>query len=350
MRLDDCSEFRGHKLKNCSRCGHQFDVLKLTRLNCDQLNAIKDKEWQFGFKWKLSDWAVGEVIKVDVCQDCYSSIVNLIDANEQVDKLTIGYSSEHPDLLPKQINIPMYRCPICHGELSKDNFVNIPHYLTSDILVHPCDYFLRWSRSEKQAFLEILSKSIGYSYVKVCKHCFDGLFHEYLSNEAQRIKKETDHDTEHHKLPVYINGEYHGEVYEEPYRVDMVDAAMYTYEKLKNKMEERKMKNVNETKNQNHAFAIERNYDETDRKLFRLEDAETGDFIRLATDEDRLIYMVVNIAPVKNRVKVNEKSESNCIWCVCIQTQDLVALNSDEMVYVYDPRYIAFHIGRFIDE
>lgn len=52
---------------------------------------------------------------------------------------------------------------------------------------------------------------------------------------------------------------------------------------------------------------------------------------------------------VKNRVKVNEKSESNCVWCVCIQTQDLVALNSDEMVYVYDPRYIAFRIGRFID-
>lgn len=243
MRIDDCSEFRGHKLKNCSRCGHQFDALKLTRLNCDQLNAIKDKEWQFGFRWKLSDWAVGEVVKVDVCPSCYANIISLISAHEQIDKLTVGYASEH------------------------------------------------------------------------------------------------------HKLPVYVDGEYQGEVYAEQYRVDMVDAVKYK-NGIHINLEERKMKNVNETKNQNHAFAIERNYDETDRKLFRLEDAETGDFIRLATDEERLIYMVVNTDQIKSRIKVNEKSG---VWCVCIQTQDLVELPLSEMVYVYDPRYIAFRIGRFID-
>lgn len=341
MRIDDCSEFRGHKLKNCSRCGHQFDGLKLTRLNCDQLNAIKDKEWQFGFRWKLSDWAVGEVVKVDVCPNCYSAIISLISAHEQIDKLTIGHASEHPDFLAKQLNIPMCHCQICHKELSKNDFINIPpkHYITSDILMNPDDYFVRWPRSKKQSFLDILSRS---AYVKVCPQCYDGLVHEYLSNEAQRLKETACHDTERHKVPIYINGEYHGEVYAE------------RYEKYKNgihiNLEERKMKNVNETKNhQNHAFAIERNYDETDRKLFRLEDAETGDFIRLATDEERLIYMVVNIAPVKSRVKVNEKSGSNGVWCVCIQTQDLVELPLSEMVYVYDPRYIAFRIGRFID-
>lgn len=350
MRIDDCSEFRGHKLKNCSRCGHQFDGLKLTRLNCDQLNAIKDKEWQFGFRWKLSDWAVGEVVKVDVCPTCYSNIVNLIDAQEQVDKLTVGYASEHPDFLAKQLNIPMCHCQICHKELTKNNFRNIPYYITTDILTHPLDYFVRWSRSEKQAFLEVLSKCIGVKAVKICPQCYDGLFHEYRSNEVQRLKKTTTHDTEHHKLPVYVDGEYQGEVYAEPYRVDMVDAASYALN-FKNgihiNLEERKMKNVNETKNhQNHAFAIERNYDETDRKLFRLEDAETGDFIRLATDEERLIYMVVNIYPIKSHIKANEKSG---VWCVCIQTQDLVELPLSEMVYVYDPRYIAFRIGRFID-
>lgn len=344
MRIDDCSEFRGHKLKNCSRCGHQFDALKLTRLNCDQLNAIKDKEWQFGFRWKLSDWAVGEVVKVDVCPSCYASVINLIDVNEQVDKLTIGYGSEHPDLLPKQINIPMYRCQICHKELPTKDFINIPpkHYITSDILMNPDDYFVRWPRSKKQSFLDVLSRS---AYVKVCPQCYDGLVHEYLSNEAQRLKETACYDTEDHKLPVYVNGEYQGEVYAEPYRVDMVDEVKYK-NGIHINLEERKMKNVNEIKNQNHAFAIERNYDETDRKLFRLEDAETGDFIRLATDEDRLIYMVVNTDQIKSRIKANEKSG---VWCVCIQTQDLVELPLSEMVYVYDPRYIAFRIGRFID-
>lgn len=434
MRLDDCSEFSGHRLKNCSRCGHQFDALKLTRLNCDELNAIKDKESQFGFRWKLSDWAVGEVVKVDVCPSCYASVVNLINTNEMIENL------ERNKLRAKQLNDSMCKCQICHKELPKNGFRNIPHYITSDILTNPDDYFVEWSRSEKQDFIDLLSESAYVKTVKVCPQCFDGLYHEYRHNEVQRLKKTAcpdpdflakqlnipmrlcpfcnehkpkgdfykvpDHvvhsfvmrstiytrdkkqtqqflnsiyspdgpmvcsdcvafmnerfgqyfDTEDHKLPVYVDGEYQGEVYAEPYRVDMADVALYAYEKLKNerkinkfKLEERKMKNVNETKNENHAFAIERNYDETDRKLFRLEDTETGDFIRLATDEDRLIYMVVNIAPVKNRVKVNEKSGSNCVWCVCIQTQDLVELNGDEMVYVYDPRYIAFRIGRFID-
>lgn len=339
MRLDECSEFRGHKLKNCSRCGHQFDGLKLTRLNCDQLNAIKDKEWQFGFKWKLSDWAVGEVIKVDVCPTCYANIISLISAHEQIDKLTIGHASEHPDFLAKQLNIPFHMCPVCHREFPKKVFINIPNYIVSDILRNPDDYFNRKSRSEKEALLDHISRP---AYVKVCQNCYDSLLYEYGSNHWKITYEELN------KWAPALN-DLQGCCTRKD---DMLDAASYAL-KFKNgnyiKMEERKMKNVNETKNENHAFAIERNYDETDRKLFRLEDAETGDFIRLATDEDRLIYMVVNIAPVKNRVKVNEKSESNCVWCVCIQTQDLVALNSDEMVYVYDPRYIAFRIGRFID-
>jgi len=456
MLIDDCSEFRGHRLKSCSRCGHQFDGLRLTRLNCDQLNAIKDKESQFGFKWKLSDWAVGEAIKVDVCPSCYADVVNLIDANEQVDKLTVGHASERPDFLAKQLNIPMRLCPfcnehkpkgdfykvpdhvvhsfvmrstiytrdkkqtqqflnsiyspdgpmvcsdcvafmnerfgqyfntehqdflakqlnipmcncqICHKELPKHEFVDIQpeHYIASDILTNPDDYFLRWPKSKKQSFLDILSRS---AYVKVCPQCYSGLCHEYLCNESRRLKLEPYSialNELHDKLPVYIKGKSYGDAKQEQFKIreedlrlyapflydlwgsnkdDMADAAMYAYEKLKNKLEERKMKNVNETKNQNHTFAIERNYDETDRKLFRLEDAETGDFIRIATDEERLIYMVVNIYPVKSRLKANEKSG---VWCVCIQTQDLVELPCSEMVYVYDPRYIAFRIGRFID-
>ncbi len=338
MLLDDCSEFLGHKLKNCSRCGHQFDGLRLTRLNCDELNAIKDKESQFGFRWKLSDWPVGEVIKVDVCPECYSDVVNLIDANEQVDKLTAGYVSEHPVFLTKQLNIPFYRCQICHKELPKKDFLDIPFYITGDILRNPDDYLLRRSRSEKEAFLDYLSRS---KYVKVCRDCCNGLHHEYRRNQLQRHEKTICSDT-----PVYIDGK--------SYRNDGLEDATFAIDlKYKNgihiKLEERKMKNVNEKKN-TAAFAIERNYDETDRKLFRLEDTETGDFIRLATDEERLIYMVVNTDPVKSRVKVNEKSGSNSVWCVCIQTQDLVELPRSEMVYVYDPRYIAFRIGRFIDE
>lgn len=272
------------------------------------------------------------------------------------------------EFLHKQLNIPVCKCQICHKELPKNGFVNIPHYIICDVLMNPEDYFVEWPKSEKQAFINVLSESAYVKTVRVCHQCYEGLFHEYLSNEARRSKTQAFVDalSDNHKLPIYINGEYQGEVYAEPYRKDdmlegccirkddMVDSARWTYEKLQNerkilkfKLEERKMKNVNETKT--HAFAIERNYDETDRKLFRLEDAETGDFIRLATDEEKRIYMVVNIAPVKNRVKVNEKSGSNCVWCVCIQTQDLVELNGDDMVYVYDPRYIAFRIGRFID-
>ena len=363
MLIDDCSEFRGHRLKSCSRCGHQFDWRNLTRLNPDQLNAIKDKEWQFGFRWKLSDLAVGEAVIVDLCPSCYADVVNLIDANEQVDKLTVGYASEHPDFLAKQLIIPMCNCQICHKELPKHEFVDIQpeHYIASDILTNPDDYFVRWSKSKKQSFLDILSRS---AYVKVCPQCYSSLCHEYLCNESRRLKLEPYAITLnelHDKLPVYIKGKSYGDAKQDSYKITEEELRkwapalddLWSLNKDKNgiyiNLEERKMKNVNETKNQNHAFAIERNYDETDRKLFRLEDAETGDFIRLATDEERLIYMVVNIAPVKNRVKVNEKSGSNCVWCVCIQTQDLVELNGDEMVYVYDPRSIAFRIGRFID-
>ena len=331
MRLDECSEFRGHKLKNCSRCGQQFDALHLTKLNCDQLNAIKDKEWQFGFRWKLSDWAVGEVIKVDVCPSCYADVLSLIVAKRGA----LFMCSL------KQLNIPMRLCPFCNEHKPKGDFYKVPDHVVHSFVMRSTIYTR--DKKQTQQFLNSIYSPDGPMVCSDCVAFMNEKFEEYF-------------DTENHKIPVYIGGEYHGEVYAEPYEDDMLQGCCLNKDYMLNfkngihiKLEERKMKNVNETKNQNHAFAIERNYDETDRKLFRLEDAETGDFVRLATDEDRLIYMVVNTEPVKSRIKVNEKSGSNCVWCVCIQTQDLVELNGSEMVYVYDPRYIAFRMGRFID-
>lgn len=334
MRIYDGSSLRneasGHRLKSCSRCGHQFDILKLTRLNHDQLNAIKDKEWQFGFRWKLTDWPVGVVIKVDVCPNCYSSIIALINANELVENLE--RNQKRPDFLTKQLNIPMRLCPFCNEHKPKGDFYKAPDQVVHSFVIRSSIYTK--DKEQTKRFLNSIYAPDGPMVCSDCVAFMNEKFEEYY-----RVKLDLD------DIPVYIDGK--------SYRNDdMVDAALYAL-KYKNgihiNLEERKMKNVNETKNQNHAFAIERNYDETDRKLFRLEDAEPGDFIRIATDEDRLIYMVVNMEQVKNRVKVNEKSGSNCVWCVCMQTQDLVELNGSEMVYVYDPRYIAFRIGRFID-
>lgn len=339
MRIDDCSGLRGHRLKSCSRCGHQFDGLRLTRLNCDQLNAIKDKESQFGFRWKLSDWAVGEVVKVDLCPSCYSDVANLIDTNEMVDKLkkmpytvrSYDCSSEYPAFLTKQLNIPMRTCQICHNDLPKYDFVNIPpkHYITSDILMNPDDYFVRWPPSEKQSFLKILSRSV---HVKVCPQCYDGLVYEYRSNQVQRkriIRRRIKN------------------------RNDMIDAAAYamhskSFDNRLIKTEERKMENVNETKK--NTFAIDRNYDDIDRKLFKLEETEPGDIIRLATDAEKQIYMVVDTSKVKDRIKAKENEATNTIWCVCMQTQEVVELGAESLIYVYNPDYIALRLGRFIED
>lgn len=365
MRIDDCSGLRGHRLKSCSRCGHQFDGLRLTRLNCDQLNAIKDKESQFGFRWKLSDWAVGEVVKVEVCPSCYSEVVNLIDTNEMVEKLTTDYSSKSQDFLTKQLNIPFYRCQICHKELPKNDFMNIPHYIITDIVMNPDDYFVRKSRSEKQALLDHISRS-AYGYVKVCRECYEGLHHEYRSNQVQRLKKTAVPDT-----PIYINGKSHGGVKQDIVNIPIedlykytqfdelndskkrvnqfLDAALYAM-KFKNyiKTEERKMKKVNETKK--NAFAIERNYDGIDRKLFKLEETEPGDIIRLATDAEKRVYMVVDTSKVKERIKAKENEAANSIWCVCMQTQEVVELDAKSLIYVYNPDYIALKLGRFLED